>query len=193
MELKKQQEYEYLFSSFNDTVKLVERFYKKRDEQREAATQYLKRVLPPVESLLSSEDQKFLRIPSRFRNTADLARADQIKSKINKIESSCYNKADETRSYKFKIPGIDYTFCADLLKVIASGNYNTELFVVDVTINIPNSDELIVYPLDEEQSNELLSSAMLSGIDVYQHKQSYMDIQDAKERLDQWNKKMLNY
>lgn len=175
-----EQNVEYITSSYQDLLKdlgnlqstlseTLENIIQNRASQRALIDRLLE--TKAIDILSTAEINKILRIPTRLRTPKDIEILSQYQSRAQESTTECFNefKEQEVRkrqeeTFKFIIPNINKTICVNMNYILLSGSFfdDTRHSFVNAFINLPLSGEKYLYPLNEEDSNEFITKAVIT-------------------------------
>lgn len=190
-------ELEFRESSFVDLLKEIKN---SRMEKRKDVVDYINKTLPSVlEGLLALDQQRIIRNYAHLKRlgmTIDAKtknEAEKILSKISRLRNQgCSNLSRkqeeklhrENLLYKLSIPGVLITFCYDISSLLSQNLINEEFSMINVPIKLPNG-EVLVYPLDGVDAEEIIGKLYESGYEVSRKGLEFDNLTEAKRELQQ--------
>lgn len=139
-----------------------------RKLERERITQELQKVFPRTpEDTLPASDARLLRLNPRFLTPEEKAKVEAIKKHLEALRNGgCYGEYDNPDAFRIRLHGLPFTFCFSIEKLLESGLVNSETMMADVKIKNPKTGEIYVYPLSNEEVEDLLGQAYTLGYDL---------------------------
>ena len=188
---------EYYESLLEDQTK---DFIRNRQTQRQSIQELLETKLPrSAIEVYPVELQRLLRINPRYLETTprpigellqtqealDLfgdeeitisqkGLADILRQEINRIqEGGCLdpNVIDDPYIFKTKIGDIPYNLCFNVEDLFEQGLVNVNMGLADLNIELPETGEVYLYPLPDQEAQRLIDQARKLGLSVYNYPQ----------------------